>query len=250
MDQSDDIKDLVTALIKAQAEIQFAPLDKTNPHYKNDYASLESVINTVKGPLGRHGLCVTQLTNVTQSGQVVLITQISHTSGQFLRGVYPVISSKEGSPQAMGSGLSYSKRYALQAALLVPTQDDDGNEAEGKPSSPAAPQPTNRITSTMSPKEAYSEQEPPPWTVADEFSVPDYNSMTPEQKTVEKPRMLQSGGPSEKQLKRLYAISKSAGWNQAEVDNFIVENFKVYSREELSILQYNKLCDHIEGKKK
>ena len=37
-------------------------------------------------------------------------------------------------PQAMGSGITYAKRYGLQAAFGIPSEEDDGNAA----SKPAA----------------------------------------------------------------------------------------------------------------
>lgn len=54
------------------------------------------------------------------------------------------------------------------------------------------------------------------------------------------------GGPSEKQLKRLYAISKTSNWGPAAVKDFMWANFKKSSSQELTPLEYETLCFHME----
>lgn len=129
MQQSDSIKELSTALNKAQAEIGGAVKDANNPFYKSKYADLTAVIEAAKGPLAKHGLSVTQMTDF-DNGVEYVETQIMHSSGEWIRGRM-LIKTKDNTPQSMGSGISYSRRYALQAALNIPAVDDDGQEAQG-----------------------------------------------------------------------------------------------------------------------
>ena len=47
---------------------------------------------------------------------------------------YPILvaDNKKSDPQAMGSAITYAKRYALQAIYGLATEDDDANSASGK----------------------------------------------------------------------------------------------------------------------
>ena len=54
-----------------------------------------------------------------------------HSSGQWIAGVTP-IRPKDDSPQAMGSAITYARRYALSAIVGLAQVDDDGNAASGK----------------------------------------------------------------------------------------------------------------------
>jgi hypothetical protein len=52
-----------------------------------------------------------------------------HESGESVTGRTPVLTKDNTDPQKMGSGITYAKRYGLQAAFGLPSEDDDGNEA-------------------------------------------------------------------------------------------------------------------------
>ncbi len=130
MNQSEQINELAAALCLAQAEIEGAVKDSKNPFYKSQYADLTSVIDAVKVPLATYGLSISQMTDFDDQIEFVE-TQIMHKSGQWIRGRLP-IKSKDATPQAMGSGISYARRYALQAALNVPAVDDDEEGAQNR----------------------------------------------------------------------------------------------------------------------
>lgn len=125
------VNDLFAALIKAQAEIKPAEKNSINEYYKNKYARLETVVEACREALNKHGLAVTQLTDTTEEG-MILITQLCHSSGQWLRGYYPIKPIKA-DPQSYGSAISYAKRYALAAivGVVAADEDDDGNAASG-----------------------------------------------------------------------------------------------------------------------
>lgn len=125
--QSESIGDLVAALVKAQAKMQHAVKDRTNPHFKNDYATLESVIDATRAPLAEQGLIVVQQPSV-EDGQTVLVTTLAHSSGQWMRSVTPILSERNNA-QGLGSGLSYSRRYALAAITNISQTDDDAEQA-------------------------------------------------------------------------------------------------------------------------
>lgn len=141
---------LAEALSKAQAEMKAAPLNKINPHFKSKYADLPAVIDAVRPALVKHGLSVTQTTQLVEGGGLKLVTTLHHASGESLSSEYPL---PVGKPQEMGSALTYARRYTLAAICCIAAdEDDDANAAESvgqkatvKPSpvKPATPAPVS-----------------------------------------------------------------------------------------------------------
>jgi hypothetical protein len=128
MMQSENINELVTALAKAQGEIQPAAKDSTNPHFKSRYADLSSVWDACRLPLSKNGLAVMQTTAVVND-KLTVVTTLAHSSGQWMRSELPVLVANN-NPQALGSALTYMRRYALSAIVgVAPGDDDDGNAA-------------------------------------------------------------------------------------------------------------------------
>jgi len=131
------MKNLATALCAFQAEVGNIPKDSTNPFYKSKYASLESVITTIKPILAKHGLSFSQLPDGAG-----LKTILFHTSGETLEATMTLVV-KEQTPQSQGSSLTYARRYALSAMLgLATDEDDDANEATKPTQKVEAPKPT------------------------------------------------------------------------------------------------------------
>lgn len=122
------VNELAAALSRAQGEIRNAVKDSANPFFKSRYADLASVWEACRAPLCKHGLSVVQTTDVLDSGGVVLITTLLHSSGQYVQGRYPVQPVKN-DPQALGSAVTYARRYALQAIVGIAPDDDDGEAA-------------------------------------------------------------------------------------------------------------------------
>jgi hypothetical protein len=128
--QSEAINDLAAALAKAQGNMKSAPFDRTNPHFKNKYATLASVIDTIRKPLAENGLSYTQTTQLRDGG-FVLVTTLRHLSGQWVESEYPLpIVAK---PQELGSALTYARRYSLSSLVCIaPDDDDDANDAHAR----------------------------------------------------------------------------------------------------------------------
>jgi len=123
------IKNLAAAYVQAQAEIGAAIKGNTNPHFKSKYADLGAVMDAVKPTLAKYGLGFVQ--EVTErEGGVYVETVILHKSGESYRtGKLPMPAPKQ-DPHGYGSAITYAKRYSLQAAFGVPSEDDDGNKAK------------------------------------------------------------------------------------------------------------------------
>lgn len=136
MKTSENIQDIAKALATAQTLIKPAPKDGSNPHFKSKFASLTSIWETIRAPLGDQGLTVLQDVETDFVGDRLIIkitTRIIHTSGQWLEfGPMGVPLTKQDA-QGLGSACSYGKRYALCAALGIVTndEDDDGEKAVG-----------------------------------------------------------------------------------------------------------------------
>jgi hypothetical protein len=127
---SETLGKLSDALAKAQAEMQNAPLNKVNPHFKSKYADLAAIRDTVTAPLAKHGLALMQTTGIDENGQFALFTRLSHSSGEWMLGVYP-LPLDPGKPQQMGSAMTYARRYTLAAMVgIAADEDDDANAAQ------------------------------------------------------------------------------------------------------------------------
>lgn len=137
MTSSPELNHLATALTKVQAALQPAIKGKNNPFFSSKYADLGAVWDAARGPLTENGLAVTQVVDMqlnTASGalQPVLCTMLLHTSGQWIGSAYPLNPVKP-DPQAMGSAVTYARRYAFSAIIgMVTEEDDDGNAASAK----------------------------------------------------------------------------------------------------------------------
>lgn len=129
--QTEEVKDLFAALVKVQSGLKHAKKKDNNPFYKSKYAGLPEVIDASRNLLTDNELVVTQVTDYeTVDLRPILVTQLTHASGQWIRGYYPIISTKQ-DPQALGSALTYARRYAYMAiiGLAAEDEDDDGNAA-------------------------------------------------------------------------------------------------------------------------
>lgn len=131
--------ELAKALCAAQAKIDGAKKDSTNPHFKAKYADLASVWEACRKALTENGLAVAQYGRCTHDGQQwVLVTELIHASGDYLRGEIPLLNGK-GDMQGLGSALTYARRYGLAAMVGVSPEDDDGNAATAKAEPKAVP---------------------------------------------------------------------------------------------------------------
>lgn len=130
MQTSESINELATALSKAQGEITGALKDSANPFFKSNYADLASCWDACRSALTKNGLAVTQFPTTDPTGSY-LVTTLMHSSGQWMRSSL-ILKSKDDTSQAMGSAITYARRYALAATVGIAQVDDDGNQASGR----------------------------------------------------------------------------------------------------------------------
>ncbi len=138
MQTSEQINDIAAALAKAQGSMSQPSKNrtvkvqtKTGGSYTFDYATFDEILRAVQKPLAENGIAFIQAPRIAENGKVEIITRLIHQSGQWIESILPVIVTESGN-QAMGSALTYAKRYALTAMLGVAAEeDDDGNAAQG-----------------------------------------------------------------------------------------------------------------------
>jgi ERF superfamily len=134
MEQSERIDELAAALSAAQGEMESVsktesaeiPGKDGKRGFSYDYADLPGVVDAVRPILAKHGLSVAQFP-VTGPA---LVTQVMHSSGQWMRGTVDLPVGPNVTAQALGSAITYLRRYSLGAALgIVTDTDDDGAKA-------------------------------------------------------------------------------------------------------------------------
>ncbi len=106
--------------------------DAVNPHFGNDYISLGAVLEAVVPELTSRGLVLTQaMTYLDSNGTIVPALQTRLTEAEtdeFISNVTPLVLEKE-SPQAVGSAITYFRRYGILTLLGFNADADDDAEA-------------------------------------------------------------------------------------------------------------------------
>lgn len=127
-------KSILGALAAALPELEGAKKNKANPAFKSKYADLGAVIEAIQ-PIAQYGLWFRQVSHEREDG-VCVETFYIHESGELSAGKVFVPADKKNA-QGYGSANSYARRYALQTAFGLATEDDDGNAAAKHPPSEA-----------------------------------------------------------------------------------------------------------------
>lgn len=138
---------IYTALAAAQAQIKGALKDSTNPHFKSQYADLDSIWEAAREPLTKNGLSVvqdpitefiglpTRIEWTTRNGdirssvqifcKVTMVSRLCHTSGEFVEGSPLSAFLGSGDPQAIGMAVTYLRRYTFAPLVGIAPADDD-----------------------------------------------------------------------------------------------------------------------------
>lgn len=122
--QSGAIDKLAAALVAAQGEMTNPPKSKTvyAGQKRYSFAPLPEIIDCARPVLKKHGLAVVQLVR-----ERALETRLVHQSGQWIGATYGLPSIADS--QAMGSAITYARRYSLCAILGIAAEDDEDGEA-------------------------------------------------------------------------------------------------------------------------
>lgn len=122
---------IYTKLHQAKQEIGKVAKNSKNPHFKNTYADLNSLIEAVEPILLEKNMLLLQ---PLQSGKVITMI-FDVESGESIQSDIdlPQISD----PQKLGSAITYFRRYTLQSLLTLQAVDDDGHLASQPTKSPS-----------------------------------------------------------------------------------------------------------------
>ena len=129
--QSQTIGNLALALSKAQSQMSLAQKTAENPHLRNRYADLASVWDACRDALTKNELSLAQLPSTEfVDGQLIvtLNSVLMHSSGEYVTSCMSATAAGNrgvNDLQAMGSVITYLRRYALSSMVGVSTGDDD-----------------------------------------------------------------------------------------------------------------------------
>jgi hypothetical protein len=129
------MKNIATALVKAQKEFGPALKTATNPHFRSKYADLASCVEAVMDALNNNGIFLLQKTHDQQNG-IMVETVFVHESGEMLNCGNLYFPASKNDAQGFMSALTYARRGSLMAACGIAPEDDDGNAATRKPTAP------------------------------------------------------------------------------------------------------------------
>jgi hypothetical protein len=127
--KSEQVNELAAALAKAQGQLEGAKKSSSNPFFKSKYADLAECWNTCREALTANEISVIQMPEeINENGRLNITTMLAHSSGQYISSTLTMTVTKL-DPQAIGSAITYGRRYALAAMVGLAQEDDDGEEA-------------------------------------------------------------------------------------------------------------------------
>ena len=122
------MKQIATALLKAQSEMNTPKKGSVNPFFKNKYADLNDVLSAVVPALNNNGIVLLQpLVNI--DGKNYVKTVLMHESGETFESLAEIFCTKPNDAQAYGSGISYARRYSVSSICGIGSEDDDAQKA-------------------------------------------------------------------------------------------------------------------------
>jgi len=109
-------------LLAIQLEVGAIKKDQTNPHFKNTYFDINSLLEVLKPVLNKYKIVLLQPLN-GQSMKTILID--AETENRIEN---EVTLPSNPDPQKMGAIISYFRRYSLTSLLALEAEDTDGND--------------------------------------------------------------------------------------------------------------------------
>ena len=127
-----DTTALIAALVKAQTQMETATKGAANSHFKSKYADLATVLECIVPALNANGVALLQTPGWDASaGLVTMTTILAHESGGMMTSTASCELGRGSGPQALGSAITYLRRFTAKSVLALPEEDDDGNAAQG-----------------------------------------------------------------------------------------------------------------------
>jgi hypothetical protein len=117
------------AYASAWAEIDNVVKNAQNPHFGSNYADLSAVLNTIRPVFAKHGLALLQSPGEMSGDKISMTWMLVHKSGQIVSGRMEIPAGAKLTAQAIGSAITYGRRYQASAVGGIAQVDDDGNAA-------------------------------------------------------------------------------------------------------------------------
>jgi hypothetical protein len=154
------MKEIASALVKAQKEFGPALKSSTNPAFRSRYADLSACVEAVIDALNNNDIFMMQPTHECDNG-VIVETIFIHSSGEQISSGKLHVPATKHDAQGYGSALTYARRYSLMTACGIAPEDDDGNSASKPKAAPAKP--AAQPAAKASPPPAKIEGKEGPW---------------------------------------------------------------------------------------
>lgn len=110
-------------LWKAKQNIKKIAKNSTNPHFKNNYADINALLDEVEPILLEYNLLLIQPIDDGFVKSVIIDIETGENLTSSMR--LPDIQD----PQKIGSAVTYFRRYTLQSLMSLQSIDDDSNDA-------------------------------------------------------------------------------------------------------------------------
>lgn len=146
---------LLKAIEEARKNFKELKKDGKNPMFKNNFSTITNIFDSCKSSLEENGINVSFHTYINEVMQKdVLVLTLTHIpSGEVKTSQLILTDDGKKGAQAVGSAITYHRRYMLQAMLNLEADgetDDDGTKASHTPRSnvttlnvePEKPKPT------------------------------------------------------------------------------------------------------------
>lgn len=208
MQKSEKLNELAKAICAVQAKIQTITKDSRNPFFNSEYAQLDTYLENILPITSAEGIAVIQTHDIINDS-IYVETMLLHVSDQWVTGKIRLLIGKQ-DMQQIGSATTYARRIGLAAILgLAETKDDDGNTVSNVKPQVKAP-----------------------------VRVPVTKEAPPAQASPQ--------GPSEAQIKRLWAIANKQKFDQA----FVMDKLKTMCGKDdikkLTWSEYSNFCQAME----
>lgn len=120
-------------IFDAKKEIGKISKDSKNPFFKNNYLSLNGLLDAIEEVLNKNGLLLLQ----PIEAEWVRSKIIDIEDGEFVSSEMHLPNIADS--QKLGSAITYYRRYTLESLLGLKAEDDDGNMAAKPAVKPTTP---------------------------------------------------------------------------------------------------------------
>src|SRR5574343_1379611 len=241
MRQSEDVKEINTALAKAQGE--YGKLEKSgfNKHLQYKYSTIADMINATKDALSNNGLSVNQFIR-TLRDEIGVETHLNHSSGQYKVSdelKYYLPANKALNIQELGSLITYLTKYDYRTVTGIHCdEDDDDGESTKEPTNGKHQKETKPQAKKEEPKK--NNNTPPATT------LPDSTHKNPVVNSVAKP-----DANTKERVQALWNRTK-AFYSVEEFAKIVKENFgkeKLMELSDAELTEWAKMVNTLEIEK-